>query len=384
MKNYNYLFAALLAVSLAFLNSSCDKLFEDNQAPVVRITSPDNGQQVKEGQTVTVKAEATDSDGSISEVRFFVDGQDMGSVTYEPYQIIWGTSGESTGDHTIRATAKDNGGKSSSAELTVQVIAGGGNDFNLQFVTVSGGTFGMGQPDPDIGGQDASADEQPVHNVSLDTFLITKYEITNDQYAYFLNDIGCNSDGSFNDSEYGKVDYINVMDTPNTDILYSGGKFVVKEGKGNFPVVAVSWYGANAFARWAGGRLPTEAEWEYAARGGSAGAGYTYSGSNNLDVVGWYAGNNSSNRTHEVGTKSPNEIGLFDMSGNVSEWCNDWYNGEYYGVSPEYNPPGPASGLMRIYRGGGAVSDAVVCRTTHRSAWDAESTMDYVGFRIVK
>ena len=313
-------------------------------------------------------------------MRFFVDGKEIETATYEPYQVIWGTSGESLSEHVIKATATDNGGESSSAEVTVEITQGGDNDVNLRFVTVDGGSFGMGQPDPDIGGTGASADEQPVHTVMLDTFAITKYEITNAQYCYFLNEIGCNSDGSFYDSEYGQVDYINVMDTPNTDILYSGGKFVVKEGKSDFPVVAVSWYGANAFARWAGGRLPTEAEWECAARGSS---GFTYSGSNNIDDVAWYYGN-SGGRTHEVGTKAANEAGLFDMSGNVSEWCSDWYNGEYYSVSPAQNPQGPTSGFEKILRGGGAIADPEYCRSTFRGAWDAGGTMDYVGFRIVK
>ena len=123
------------------------------------------------------------------------------------------------------------------------------------------------------------------------------------------------------------------------------------------PVEYVSWYDCQEFIKKLNAltgqnfRLPTEAEWEYAARGGSKSQGYEYSGSNNLDDVAWYD-SNSGDKTHDVATKKPNELGLFDMSGNVLEWCQDWYGRDYYSSSPSSNPTGPASGSYRVQRGG--------------------------------
>jgi len=244
-----------------------------------------------------------------------------------------------------------------------------------EFVNVAGGTFQMGS-------NDGGSEEQPIHAVTLSSFEITKYEITNGQYCEFLNSIGCSSNGSFNDAEYGTVEYID-MDDSDCQVNYTGGQFVPEIGKDNFPVIEVSWYGANAFAKWVGGRLPTEAEWEFAARGGNSSNGYTYSGSNNIDEVAWYS-SNSGGHTHEVGTKTANELGIHDMSGNVWEWCNDWYNGGYYSISPENNPQGPASGTYRVLRGGSWFNDADVCRVASRSGGNPDDTGSGIGFRIAR
>ena len=123
------------------------------------------------------------------------------------------------------------------------------------------------------------------------------------------------------------------------------------------PVENVSWEDCQTFISKLNSitgkqyRLPTEAEWEYAARGGNRSQGYKYSGSNTPSNVAWYD-DNSGNKTHEVMTKSPNELGLYDMSGNVYEWCDDWYDIKYYANSPNNNPKGPSSGFYRVIRGG--------------------------------
>ncbi len=238
-------------------------------------------------------------------------------------------------------------------------------------VAVAGGTFTMGSPNGT-----GSPDEQPEHSVTLGDFSISKYEITNAQYATFMNDIGANMNGSFSGVEY--LD----MDEPVIQISHTGGQFVVDAGKENNPVIEVSWFGAKAYAEHYGGRLPTEAEWEFAAKGGNSSSGYTYSGSNTIDDVAWYI-TNSGGTTHPVGPKSANELGLYDMTGNVWEWTNDWYDSNYYSSSPSNNPQGPDSSIGRVYRGGGWNNNANFCRVAFRALNNPAISNDTNGVRPV-
>jgi len=261
----------------------------------------------------------------------------------------------------------------------------------VEYISIDGGTFMMGSNDGNI-------DESPVHSVTISSFKMSKYEITNSQYCVFLNDVGCPSNGYYYDNTYGNVIYADV-DVQRFQILYdySSGKFIPKNGFDNYPVIHVSWYGANAFSIWAGGgRLPTEAEWEFAARGGNLSNNFIYAGSNTIAHVAWYWDNSneegncniiSGHGTMEPGRKQANELGIYDLSGNVFEWCSDWYAEDYYENSPDINPQGPSEGTFRIIRGGSWHYDSSNCRVaTRKNRWPdgrPSEYFDHVGFRPV-
>jgi len=234
-------------------------------------------------------------------------------------------------------------------------------------VLIEGGTFMMGS-------DKADKDEAPLHSVKISSFYMDKYEVTNEQYCAFLN---ANGNQTENDALW--------IDIENEDcgIVYKGKKYKPKTGAAKLPVLTVSWYGARAFAKWAGKRLPTEAEWEYAAKGGNQSKNYKYSGSNNFTEVAWYDGN-SDEVPHNVGLKKPNELGLFDMTGNVYEWCSDWYYEGFYSITPADNPKGPKGGDFHVVRGGSWVVIDQELRVTTRN-YNPPNTYNYdLGFRCAK
>lgn len=196
---------------------------------------------------------------------------------------------------------------------------------NSGMVYVEGGSFEMGC-------EEGENSERPVHRVFVNSFYIDKYEVTQAEYEKVM--LGAN---------------------PSYD-----------EKNPVAPVSDVSWSDANKYARKVGKRLPTEAEWEYAARGGKYSKNYIFSGSDNINSVAWY-NDNSGLRLHEVGTKQPNELGLFDMSGNVWEWCSDYFDEKYYSHSPSNNPKGPKSGKVHVLRGGGIRDYGNGCHVFARS-----------------
>ena len=219
---------------------------------------------------------------------------------------------------------------------------------SFKMIAVEGGTFLMGSSESDT---DADDDEKPQHEVTLSNYYIGETEVTQELWETVM--------GS-NPSEF-KGPKLPVENVSWSDCQTFINKLNEKTGK--------------TF------RLPTEAEWEYAARGGKKLKGYTYSGSNSIGDVAWYS-DNSGETTHDVGTKQANELGIYDMSGNVWEWCQDWYGKTYYENSPSTDPLGPDSGSARVLRGGSWWTVAGGCRVANRN-WDSPGYRFFnLGFRL--
>ena len=218
---------------------------------------------------------------------------------------------------------------------------------SFTMVAVEGGTFTMGATSEQ--GSGTYEDEKPTHQVTLSSYYIGQTEVTQ---ALWTAVMGNNPSGFKGD---------------------------------NKPVEEVSWNDCQDFVRKLSEltgkkfRLPTEAEWEYACRGGKKSRGYKYSGSNTIGDVAWYW-DNSDRKTHPVSTKSPNELGIYDMSGNVEEWCQDWFG--IYSSSPQTNPTGAASGSSRVFRSGDWYEDAGRCRSSSRNGTRPDKRFSYCGLRL--
>ncbi len=254
---------------------------------------------------------------------------------------------------------------------------------SLEFVQVDGGSFTMGCTFEQ--GNDCFEPELPAHKVTVNGFFMSKFETTTKQYCEFLNAINCPPSGIVDGKRYVIYDGDFFA-----KIQYAAGKFIPLEGWEYTPITDVTWHGADAFAKWAGGRLPTEAEWEFAARGGNLAKNTKYSGSNNCEEVGWVQESKPQPLdVRRVGLLKPNELGLYDMSGNVWEWCNDWYDGDYYSQSPGSNPQGydpqPGDIHVKVIRGGSELDGEAYARVSCRGNRDPEDDFfSTTGFRIVK
>ena len=246
---------------------------------------------------------------------------------------------------------------------------------NFTMIFVKGGTFTMGN-------KYGNFYENKEHKVTLDDFYISNIEITNEQFCKFLNDYG--SILLKSGKKQGEL-MIKLSGKSNSDwgIHKKGNKWVPAEGYEKHPVILVNWYGAKEYCKWAGGRLPTEAEWEYAARGGSKSRNYAYSGSNSSWRVSW-GSSNSGIKTHKVGTKRPNELGIYDMSGNVWECCEDTHTDNFYRNSPENNPCNKNKGSYKSVRGGSCTVQLKYCKVYVRNRGYPQSITADSGFRICK
>lgn len=206
--------------------------------------------------------------------------------------------------------------------------------------------------------------------VTISSFYIGKYEVTQTQYQALTGSDPSRFTGDANRPVEGVTWY---------DAVSFCNALSAKEGLQ--PVYVIDGTEVSADFTRNGWRLPTEAEWEYAARGGGAGKGHTYAGSDDIDAVAWYGGRSGA-QTMPVGGKAPNELGLYDMSGNVFEWCHDWY-GEY-GKGPQADPRGPASGYLKVMRGGSWYRDAVACAVYFRVFNRPDYSRGGLGFRVAR
>jgi formylglycine-generating enzyme required for sulfatase activity len=285
--------------------------------------------------------------------QLFVDGQSKGLLThvsqlgYGRHDILLKADGYNDYTNSIEVTQSQR-----TFNFAMVAKEGEKQTFTVKGVTftmipVKGGTFSMGATAEQSSPSD---DEKPVHQVTLSNYYIGETEVTQALWTAVMGKNPSNFKGD------------------------------------NRPVEKVSWKDCQTFISKLNAltgknfRLPTEAEWEYAARGGSKSQGYQYSGSNNLSAVAWYT-DNSGSQTHDVKTKSPNELGIYDMSGNVWEWCQDWYGS--YSSNSVTNPTGAASGSYRVIRGGGWGSGAWYCRSAFRHYGTPAGRYNNLGLRLV-
>jgi len=291
-----------------------------------------------------------------------------------PHEIVWAPLAENIELNSDRVVCKVLG--------YVQRISD-----EVEFVRIQGGEFLMG----DFGAS-GDADELPVHSVVLTNFEMGMYEVTNLQFCKFLNAYESTRVKS------GEFSGEPILVESSRGIHRDGATWTVNPGMEDCPASNITWYGANEFCREKGFRLPTEAEWEYAAR--VQGRQLRYGNGKDMadpEDINYDASSDTlrqfsveTRRRGEctrVGIFPPNGLGLYDMSGNVWEWCQDWYNADYYTVSlydPKSNPAGPWFGHAKVIRGGGYGNDSRGIRTTDRSFFHPGRTNPDIGFRVVR
>jgi len=317
---------------------------------------------VAEGQSTRVVAPLADVAGSVRVkapigAAIWLDNSNRGTVDSSGDLLL---SALSPGAHALRVTAKGKVDDSRSVvvaaggETPVEVALADGVRVNaqdgLQYVWIAPGNFMMGCSPGD---NDCYDTEKPAHQVTLEkAYWIGQTEVTVGAYKRFVE--------------------ATKRKMPTVPL-----KLYRRWTDDNSPMVDVIWDEANQYCAWAGGRLPTEAEWEFAARGGSPQARY-----GDLDAIAW-SKENSGNQTHDVAGKMANGLGLFDTLGNVWEWVKDWYDPHYYQSAAAHDPSGPTTGQEKVLRGGSWIVDSKLLRVSDRYSYKPDARSDFFGFRCV-
>lgn len=336
-------FTTAVTISLpSVTTSTITQITETTALAGGNVTSDGKASVTERGVVYSLSANPTISDLGSTIVR---SGSGTGSFTCELTNLQAGTK------YYVRAYAMNvvGIGYGEQVDFTVstgtQTITVNGVSFTM--IAVQGGTFTMGATAEQ--GSDADDWEKPTHKVTLSDYMIGETEVTQELWKAVMG-----TNPSYFSGTQNPVEVVSWEDCQN---------FIAK----------LNAMTGKKF------RLPTEAEWEFAARGGNKSNGFKYSGSGSIDKVAWYD-DNSSRKTHPVKQKQANELGIYDMSGNVWEWCQDWYG--RYSSSAQTNPTGPSSGSLRVCRGGGWNLDATDCRVSYRGNGTPTATYHVVGLRL--
>jgi len=349
MKSINsmrILVAALCAIILIGI-AGCGDLFSKTET-IVQITDPVNNTSTQQN-TINILGNVENTDTTVAQIT--VNGKEQQA------NIVNGSFDANItlidGNNIIKVSVD---GVSAEVNITKIKQTTGGSEIigkdGAPMVSIPAGEFQMGSND----GED---NEKPIHIVYIDAFYMDKYEVTNAQYKKFMDATGYKAPIAWSDPNFNAP---------------------------NHPVVGVSWDDAAAYAKWAGKRLPTEAEFEKAARGGLVGKLYPWGNTITHDNANddGTGGKDVWEYTSPVGSFAPNGYGLYDMAGNVFEWCADFSDNNYYANSPKSNPTGPASGSYRVLRGGGWNDSFFALRVAPRTGYAPSKTLDYIGFRCVQ
>ena len=366
MKTYRSLFGLIgFSIAIVFLSATTGCDTEEAEPVAFTQAIPANGSTIQADATIVATFDGNPTDVNVTGGTFSVSGPTV-TITgpFTPgtlnLTVTW-ADGTQPLAYTVEDPESD--GPDASPDLQGMVL-------------IEAGEFRMGSNEADH--------EKPIHSVYVDAFYMDKYEVTNAEYAEFLNAKGKHTNASIAwlliGSDACRIEYVSRVYRP-------------KAGYDNHPVVLVSWYGAMAYAAWAGKRLPTEAEWEKAARGGLSDLKYPWG--NSIDST-----NANYNRhvkdTTAVGKYAANGYGLYDMSGNVWEWCLDEYNAGFYAISPARNPLSGANSIQwmldnytgvnsnRVMRGGHYTSHAQAVRVATRNQTQPRVMNGGIGFRCVK
>lgn len=310
-----------------------------------------NVSAMQEGKSIIVSYDVTGKQGQTFTVSLFVS-ENRGSTWQGPLSSLTGDKGQgiASGDgKRIIWNVLADCEKLSGDRIVFKVRAVYATSGDIEMVYVEGGTFTMGCTSEQR--SDCYDSEKPKHSVTLSSFYLGKYEVTQKQWQNVMGSNPSNFTGC-NNCPVENISWIDIQDFIQRINAKTGSNY----------------------------RLPTEAEWEYAARGGNKSRGYKYSGSDDISSVAWYNDNRGSN-ANTVGQKQANELGIYDMSGNVWEWCSDWFGD--YSSNSKNNPHGPSSGSIRVLRGGSWSTGAQYCRSSFRSIYDPDRRDSDLGFRLV-